>query len=260
MWDWVEKAAELRGQGLPFVVATVVRVAGSTPREAGAKMLVLADGTFFGTVGGGGSELKALADAKACLAAGASKLVTYPLTPEADQLCGGEVEMFLELVNDRPEVYVFGAGHVGQAMAQTLADAPFAVHLVDERGEWVQSDRIPAGTRRHQTGWADFVAAARWSAEKTFVVIMTPSHRFDRQILTAVIRKPCRYLGMIGSGTKWQAMRGEMGKEGFTDAELDRVTCPIGLPIGGKSPREIAISVSAQLIAAFHDAGREALR
>lgn len=248
MWDWIEKAAELQAGGTPFVLATIVRVAGSTPRESGAKMIVLPDGSSFGTVGGGRLEQLALNDARACMAAGEARLVRYPLVELEGHLCGGHAEVFFDVIGDRPDLYLFGAGHVGQALSVTMAGTPFHIHLIDDREEWVLSDKVPKQVIRHRCPWRDFVKRARWDREKTFVAIMTPSHRYDTAILKAVIKRPCRYLGMIGSRRKWAQVQTSLRKAGIPKKAVSRVACPIGLPIGGKTPKEIAVSVAAQLI------------
>jgi len=250
MWDWLGKLGELGETGRPAALVTVVRCAGSTPGAPGAKMLVLADGTLFGTIGGGHLEQIAIEDALACLASGESKMFRYPLGASAGQCCGGVVETFVEPQNVGPQLYLFGAGHVGQAVCRVLSGTPFTVHVVDEREAW--SGALPPGVRRHAVPWDSFVSEASWNAERTFVAIMTHRHDVDEAIVGDVALRPTRYVGLIGSETKWSRFRDRLEARGLPKDALDKVKCPIGLYRGGKTPQEIAVSVAAELLATHH--------
>ncbi|HEY8091609.1 MAG TPA: xanthine dehydrogenase accessory protein XdhC, partial [Polyangiaceae bacterium] len=222
----------------------------STPSAPGAKMVVLADGTFFGTIGGGHLEQLVIADATTCLASGEPKTFRYPLGATAGQCCGGVVETFVDVVGSGPRLYLFGAGHVAQALCRVLAGTPFVVHAIDEREEW--SGALPPGVRRHAVPWDAFVAEAEWSADRTFVAIMTHRHDVDEAIVADVVKRPARYVGLIGSETKWRRFRDRLESRGLTKEALDRVRSPIGLDVGGKSPQEVAISIAAELLGVHH--------
>jgi xanthine dehydrogenase accessory factor len=238
----------LRQQEQPLVIVTVVESKGSSPREPGAKMLVLPDGTFFGTIGGGNLEAQALEDALDCFEEGKSKSVEYLLCVKTGQCCGGVVQLMMEIVNDNPRLYIFGAGHVGQALASTLVGTPFSIHLIDERPEWIFSDKIPSEVIRHQIPWPEFVDKAHWSGEKSYVAVMTYSHPVDQAIIKEVLQRPAKYIGLIGSRTKWLDFQLKMGKEGIDTKLFSRVQCPIGKKMGGKAPQEVAISIAAELL------------
>jgi xanthine dehydrogenase accessory factor len=250
MWDWLPKLQQLRDRGAPVAVVTVVRCSGSTPAAPGAKMLVEADGTLHGTIGGGHLEQLATADAQEALAAGEARAFRYPLGAKAGQCCGGVVETLVEVIGGGPQLYLFGAGHVGQAVCRALAGTPFRVHAIDERAEW--SSAVPEEVQRHMVPWDAFVADATWSAEGTYVAIMTHRHDVDEAIVADVVRRPARYVGLIGSQTKWRRFRERLEARGVPAQALDRVRCPIGIDVGGKSPQEVAISVAAQLLAVHH--------
>jgi xanthine dehydrogenase accessory factor len=256
MHGWLGKLEELRQAGTPAALVTVVRCSGSCPAEPGAKMIVEAGGRVSGTIGGGHLEQLAIEDARQCLAAGEHKMLRYPLGATAGQCCGGVVEVFVEALNAGPRLYLFGAGHVGQSVCRVLSQTPFVVHAVDERAEWI--DALPSEVRRHAEPWDAFVAEAAFDAERTFVAIMTHRHDLDEDIVAAVIRKPARYIGLIGSEAKWRRFRERLGARGLSEEALARVRCPIGLDIGGKSPAEVAISVAAELLGVHH--GRAAAR
>lgn len=250
MWDWLPRLQQLRDRGVPVAIVTVVRCSGSTPAAPGAKMLVEAGGALHGTIGGGHLEQLAVADAVAALASGEARACRYPLGATAGQCCGGVVETFVEIVGVGPQLYLFGAGHVGQAVCRTLSGTPFVVHAIDEREEW--SSLVPPEVHRHATPWDAFVAEAAWSAETTYVAIMTHRHDTDEAIVADVVRRPARYVGLIGSQTKWRRFRERLEARGVPAEALDRVRCPIGLDIGGKAPQEVAVSVAAQLLSVHH--------
>jgi len=256
MSAWLRKLGELDEQGTPAALVTVVRCTGSTPAAPGAKMVVLSDGTFVGTVGGGHLEQLVIRDAVACLAAGEGKTFRYPLGAAAGQCCGGVVETFVDVLGTGPQLYLFGAGHVAQALCRVLAGTPFVVHAVDERDDWMGV--LPDGVRRHAVPWDVFAREAAWSAERTYVAIMTHRHDVDEAIVADVVARPARYLGLIGSTTKWRRFRDRLEARGVAPAALDRVRCPIGLDIGGKTPAEVAVSIAAELLGAHH--GRAAAR
>lgn len=256
MWDWISETEKLRQAGQPFAIVTVAHVAGSTPREPGAKMLVGAQGRIKGTIGGGTLEIKAIADAQLCLSENATRLLKYPLCIRTGQCCGGSVELLVEVLNPPPKVYVFGAGHVGQAVCRTLAGTPFAVHAIDERTEWIDHPDLPAETSRTSGSWRSFVDAAKWSETQSYAVVMTHLHALDLEILEVLLTKKTRYIGLIGSETKWLRFQMRLKSAGFAEADIARITCPLGVPVGGgKNPQEIAISLAAQLLQLHYTGG-----
>jgi xanthine dehydrogenase accessory factor len=253
-WAWLEKAGELARAGRPFALVTVIQVRGSAPRGAGAKLIVEADGTFYGTVGGGHLEEAVLEDARKALMEAQSRPRQYPLCLRTGQCCGGAVETFTEIIGVGPHLYLFGAGHVGQSLAQTLAGTPFTVHTIDPRPEWGGSASLPAGVIKHVCDWRSFVATAPWDRQRTYVAVMTHDHALDLEIIADVVVRPARFIGLIGSTTKWDRFRHRLAAQGVAPDELARVRCPIGIGALGKAPREVAVSIAAQLLALHHDA------
>lgn len=249
MWNWLAKAQELDARGETFALVTVVATKGSTPAAAGAKMIVTASGEAHGTVGGGQLEAQAIADARDCLAKAISAPRTYPLCMRMGQCCGGTADVFIEIVALHPELYLFGAGHVGTALAQVLEGTAFRVHVIDQRREWLDAPAMPVGVVRHALDYRDFFNRAAFSAERTFVAVMTPDHQLDLEIVHAALAKPTRFLGLIGSATKWARFRQQLVAMGDAAGDLGRVHCPIGIASLGKAPREVAVSIAAQLLA-----------
>lgn len=248
MWNWIGKLETLRQTGTPFVIATVTQVTGSVPRETGAKMLVLAAPNFFGTIGGGHLEQLVLEDARKVMNSGISKVIRYPLGAKTGQCCGGIVEVLFEPVQCGPRLLLFGAGHVGQAVCRTLMGTPFTVHAIDNRKEWIHAPELPSDVIRHETEWDEFVDTARWDCERTYVVVMTHRHDLDQEIIHHAIGREAKYIGLIGSKSKWLRFRQRLSLRGVSETALNRVKSPIGIPVGGKSPQEVAISLAAELL------------
>jgi xanthine dehydrogenase accessory factor len=253
MWDWIGKLDELRRQNQLAVLVTVTKTTGSTPRKQGAKMIVLPDGSFHGTVGGGVPEYYALEDAMTCLEQVQSRVTEIPLQQKGEfPACGGTMEMYMEVVNSNPSLYLFGAGHIGQSLCQVLDGTPFVVHLIDEREEWINAPGIPSGTIRHHCDWSDFIQGANWCDKRSYVTIVTYNGTVDQQVLEEVLPNPTRHIGMIGSKTKWSRVEKNLSDKGL---DLSGVQCPVGHDNGGDSPREIAISIASQLLSVYN--GRE---
>lgn len=249
------------------VLATVVRVQGSGPREEGAWMAVFPSATV-NTIGGGHLEFDVIAKARAWLAqAGvgeSEQTLRFALGPSLGQCCGGVVDVRLRLISQdnleelRTELgkpaqplALFGGGHVGRALIQVLGNLPFDICWIDSRDE-IFPDLMPANVRcEHsdpvQAAVADLPAGSS-------VLIMSFSHAEDLDVLAACLKRQreqgdLRWLGLIGSKTKWATFRHRLQARGFSEAELAQVTCPIGIAgIAGKQPEVIAISVAAQLL------------
>ena len=250
-WDWIAKLQELKGQKAALV--TLISCDGSTPRETGAKMIVLPDGTFYGTIGGGLLEQKLIGEAVVCIARGESQHLNIELCPRTGQCCGGRVEVFVDVLKEPPKLYLFGAGHVGQALSRTLEGTPFEVHVVDPRKDWIEAEALSKSAIRHRKSWDEFVAGAEWNEKSTYVAVMTHSHDMDQDIIGNVTKRPAKYVGLIGSESKWRRFQHRLAEAGTTRDELGRVRCPIGLPIGGKAPQEVAISVASELLQVLHE-------
>jgi xanthine dehydrogenase accessory factor len=262
--DW----ASVLAAGGEAVLVTVDSVQGSGPRETGAWMLV-APQAVAGTIGGGRIEFDAIAAARELLEQrdAVPQVRRYALGPSLGQCCGGVVHLRYERVTpaDIPvlerrlavplhPVALFGGGHVGRAIVRAAADLPFALTWIDSRDEI-----FPADVPRHvQCEHSDPVqAAVAQLAPGSAVLVMSFSHAEDLDVVAACLqrrreRDDLRFIGLIGSQTKWATFRHRLEQRGFTAAELDTVRCPIGIPgITGKQPAVIAASAVAQLLQAL---------
>lgn len=236
------------------VLVTLLEHSGSSPREPGAKMLVFENGEFVDSIGGGNLEKTALEECKKIfLNQNALKVSKQriPLGALTGQCCGGTVELLYEVMNDSPQVYIFGAGHVGQALANILVGTPFGVHLIDDRKEWIAHSNIHVQVQRHEMSAQEFLHDMPESVTKTFVVVMTHDHSVDQEIIEKVVFKNTAYIGLIGSDSKWARFKQRFEQKGLNLQHFEKVHCPIGVDIGGgKSPQEVAISVAGQLLKA----------
>ncbi|MFG0253332.1 MAG: XdhC family protein, partial [Phycisphaerales bacterium JB038] len=197
------KAAEFSQAGEPFMLLTVVQAKGSAPRAAGARMIVRPGPDRpeqIGTIGGGGGEHRAIADALELFAEKGSALKRYDLTPEHGQACGGMMQVFLQYIGSPLRLVIFGAGHVAFELVQVLRDAELAVTIVDERDEWNTQERFPAARRLLSN--REGVALAHEEPTSTLVCVMTYSHEVDFAICNELLVKPPAYLGMMGSKRK----------------------------------------------------------
>jgi xanthine dehydrogenase accessory factor len=257
MRDWLAALSRLRDAGMPAVLVTVIEANGSTPREAGAKMVVTRS-AIHDTIGGGHLELKAIEIARDLLRtepiAAAPATHRFALGPSLGQCCGGEAVLLLEPVLPPAfEIAIFGAGHVGKALVKLLADLACRVTWIDPREAMFPED-VPANvTTLIADEPADEIAALPAGA---FVLVMTHSHPLDQRVVEAALkREDFRYVGLIGSATKRARFLKRLAARGLTEAQLARLTSPIGIAgVGGKHPGEIAIAVAAQLLQ-VRDAG-----
>ncbi len=239
--------ATQRGQSA--VLCTVVRTGGSTPRKAGAKMLVLA-GRLVGTIGGGRIENAVVEAARALLQAGRQarpQLVRHHLTHDLAMCCGGEMEVFLEPIVPEAPLVVCGGGHVARALVGLARDVGFRPIVVEEDDELRVPERFPGAQL------VDSFDPRDWAEvpldEHTYVVVVTRDHAQDQALIEALAPRQLAYLGLIGSRRKIALFRQRLLARGISAEQLERVYMPIGLAIGADTPEEIAVSIVAELIA-----------
>jgi len=251
---FVEKLAELSAAGRAFVSVTLVETIGSTPSDAGTKMLVDERGLVFGTVGGGRVENKAIGHAQTLLMAAANgaptcQLIDWNLQRDVGMTCGGVVKLLFEAYNFRDwRIVVFGAGHVAQALVRLLLLLECRVVCIDSREDWLA--KLPESPKLRSIVMAEpreFVAELR---ADDYVLCMTMGHKTDRPILRTILdrRLEPHYLGVIGSHAKRKVLVRELVEDGIASDVAEQFRCPIGLPLGTNQPGEIAVSIAAELI------------
>ncbi len=242
--------ARLETARRPFVLCTVVDTGGSTPRLAGSSMAVEPD-ALHGTIGGGEMERRVAEAARALLADPRRHADTWSahLVRDLGMCCGGQMKVFMQKVEPAPRLWIYGAGHVGTALAAAAQGAGFAVTVVDARAEWADPSRFPADVTVLDAEPEDHLKTAP-PPEDAFVVVVTHSHPLDEALIRRLLEAPPRYLGLIGSRGKWARFRQRLSARGVTDDQLAQVRCPVGLDIGAETPAEIAISIVAELVKA----------
>jgi len=246
------------------VLIEVREAQGSVPRENGTRMLVSLQ-RAAGTIGGGHLELKAMAQAREMLASGdqAVRSLHLPLGPALGQCCGGAVTLHFERLQQRHlqawpsaaplfHLQLYGAGHVGRAIARVLATLDVQVDWIDEReDEFPQTLGDAAWPPHIHKLIGDGVEVeVRHAPAGAFYLVLTHQHDLDLRITEAILRRgDFGFLGLIGSRTKKQKFIHRFQERGIPASAIDRMTCPIGLPgIAGKEPEVIAIAVVAQLL------------
>lgn len=245
--DIFEEIIAAKKSNIPVVLATVVESLGSAPREEGAHMLIKADGSIVGTIGGGAIEKKIVDEAMILMNAPAPKLVHYDLK-DIGMVCGGGMSVFLEPLRQLPRLIIFGAGHIGTALSRIGKMLDFAVTVVDNRPEFASMERLP---------WVDAVIADEYEAvielltydDSTYLVILTHKHAHDFEVLERLIHKPVHYIGMIGSKTKVIKAFQQLREKGISEDKIKSIHSPLGVSIGANTPVEIAVSIAGELVA-----------
>lgn len=251
--DIYEEIVKLRAQGRRGAVATIVNVRGSIPSFKTAKMLVRDDGSICGTIGGGCVEAEIWQAAREVMEEEKPRTLSFNLnqSPKYDTglVCGGTLDIFVEPILPPALLYIFGAGHVAASLYKVAHDAGFDVIVVDDREAYANRDRFPAA---QEVIAEDFEQAVKRLSpgESAYIVIVTRGHRDDMRCLRWAVQTKARYIGMIGSKRKTIAIFKELTSEGIPAKLFDRVHAPVGLDIGAVTPEEIAVSITAELIAA----------
>jgi xanthine dehydrogenase accessory factor len=237
------RVLESGGRG---ALATVVRVSGSTPQQPGARLLLKPDGALVGTVGGGAIEHVVVQALRTAVRTGEGAFVSKDLGRDLGMCCGGRMEIFVELVEATPRLYVFGAGHIARPTAALARTVGFDVTVVDARGELAQGARFPDCTLV-QTDPTEFLSSLSLG-ERDWVLIVTHDHRLDGALLELACKKQPAYIGLVGSKRKVFRLAGNV-VERLGEAALERVYAPVGLALGARTPEEIAVSVVSELVA-----------
>ena len=244
VWRTLER---WRAERRRFVFASVTATRGFTPRKAGAHMLIAESGETVGTIGGGAIEQDVLAQARRLFETGGTADIERHLTQDLGMCCGGEMRVFLEVLEAAPRLFLFGAGYIAKPLAAIAAGCGFEVAVVDARPTWATEERFPSAeivARAPEDAAHDLALAAA-----DYAVVVTHDHATDQRVVQQLLRRPLRFVGMIGSHAKQRKFALRLRARGFADADIARLRTPLGLDIGAATPEEIAVSVVAELIA-----------
>lgn len=247
MQDIFSDIADLIRSKRKAALCIVIATSGSTPRKQGSKMLVFEDGSIRGTIGGGSVEKDVTEKAMEMLRQNKGGKLVYELQEDLAMHCGGGMEIYIEPILILPRLYIFGAGHVGKAVAHFASQLGFNITLIDHREGIFESPEFEHYTcvRRE---YIDAIQELEFDAD-TYCVITTPQHSFDEDIAIALAGKETAYTGMIGSKRKVQLFR-ERCLDGklLDESQLDKLDMPIGIKFAAETPEEIAVSIVAKLI------------
>lgn len=254
MTDVYEEILRIKQEGKDGVLVTVVAKDGHGPAAVGTKLLAMADGRKVGTVGGGALEYAALSKASQVLNDKRDRLKKYSLSPDNDlldgeqtgMLCGGSVTLFYEYIGSGVRLYIFGAGHIGQAIVRHISQLNYYITIIDNREG--MADIVTAAQRRITANYKSVIKDEQIPGD-SFFLIATHSHSLDYQILKRLYEEDLdpKYIGLIASRRKTPTLLERLREDLGAGINLDVLYSPIGLDIGGRSPDEIAISIIAEL-------------
>ncbi len=251
MSDFYEEILKLRSEGKSGALATIVSTKGSTPREIGAKMLILEDGKFLGSVGGGCMEAEVWQEARKVMAEDRPKTIHLDLTgkdaEEGGMVCGGVMDIYIEPITPPPRVFIFGGGHISVFVSKMSTLVGFQVVVVDDRPQFANQERFPEADEVIAEEFP-FVFPKLKVNKSSYLVIVTRGHAYDQEVLEWALGQEVKYIGMIGSRKKIQTVYDALKQKGIPPEQLQRVYAPIGLNIGALTPEEIAVSIVAQMI------------
>jgi len=265
---WLERCAEWTRRGIPCALVTIVEHAGSTPRAAGAKMVVNLDDEIAGTIGGGGVEHECRRLAHEAIQSGQCKLLKFVLRDETWTVgahevitlgdCGGSVTVFVEPIVPQKEIVIFGAGHVGECLARLCETLQIPYRVYDDRKDYVTEARFAGATERIVGSW-DHIPERIMLSARSYCVIMTYGHQHDAEVLSLLLQnRDVPYIGMMGSVRKVKHLFATLAERGIV---VDgRVYSPIGVGMGRGLPTDIALSILVEVQRLMHGGTLEHLR
>lgn len=244
----MKKVLDCVDRGEDIATVTITATKGSTPRGVGAMMAVLSDGSIYGTIGGGILEKHVIDLAVESIKTGESKTVSLSLAQdELKMICGGEVDLFINVHKTKPKLLIAGGGHIGYAIYNIASLLEFDIVIFEDREELLDKERFK---------YAHSLVSGRIDEElgkypidnNTFIVIVTRGHEYDQSSLESVLDSGAKYIGVMGSKSKVKTMMCNLKEKGIKDEELENVYSPIGLKICNGTPEEIAVSIMAEIL------------
>ena len=251
MSEIYEEIVKIKAKREKAALVTIISAISSTPREEGTKMLVRADGSILGSIGGGSVEYQVRDKAKEVMKVGKSQRLHISLTPregeEPEMICGGEIEVFIEPILPPPTLYIFGGGHISLAIAKIGKLLEFKIVIIDDRTQFANPQRFPE---------ADLILAENFKKafsklridKSSYIVIVTRNHENDELVLELALQTQAKYIGMMGSKTKRETIFSHLLDKGISQEVLGKVHSPIGSGINAQTPEEIAVSILAEII------------
>jgi xanthine dehydrogenase accessory factor len=243
VYEALRKAAE---EGIPSALATVIQTQGSMPRHAGSKMLVFEDGSIVGTIGGGAMESQVIAVAKEVIGTGQARTESYTLNSlEAGDpgICGGTAMIFIEAVAIAPTLLVIGGGHVGKALAELAKWMGYRVVLSDDRAEFCNESYV-VGLDAYVVCKPSEITEQVVINKQSYVAAVTRGLPVDETLIPALLKTDAAFIGLIGSRRRWAITAKKLD---LSESDLKRIHAPIGLELEAETPKEIALSILAEI-------------
>jgi len=246
--DLLIKALDAAQNGQKYAFATVVDTTKKgTPRKSGAKMIVLEDGTLFGSIGGGRNEKAAHKECLKAIRSLKPLLVTYDYFGKKGQsVCGGQMKVFIEPAGVQNHFVICGAGHIALPLSVTAKMLNYRVTIIDNRKTLANKKRFPHVDKIIVGNHAQKLAQIPIN-QNTYIMIVTQGNEYDFQCLKKVIESDAGYIGVISSKPKRIKFFNRLKKMGISSNLLKKIHIPAGIDIGAQTPEEIAISISAEL-------------
>lgn len=242
---------DAQASGTACALVTVTATHGSIPRHAGSKMLVLADGSIVGTVGGGAMEARAIGEALESIVDGQTRTPTYTLNSlDAGDpgICGGTVHLFIEPIIPMPRLLVIGGGHCGKALAELGVWMGFHVTLSDDREAFCNREYAP-NLHGYLVCKPSEIVNQYPIDRYTYIAAVTRGMPVDLALIPALLKTSAAYIGLIGSRRRWALTAKALREEyALTDEMLTRIRVPIGLELNAETPKEIALSIMAEIV------------
>ena len=244
MQNILEFLTEKTQSGEKAALVTVTETDGSSPASPGQLMAVDMSGETAGTVGGGASEFRLIKQAIETIKAGITVAPFEFDHSEEGMVCGGSMRGFINVLGSSASIAIFGGGHIAQNLAKIAVGAGFNVKIIEDRQElseyFENVNYIVCDPEDYEK--SNVIGASEYA------VLCSRGHKTDAQALSYCLKKPLKYLGMIGSSKKTAAVFEQMKKEGVTQEQLNQVYAPIGLNIASSAPAEIAVSILAEIL------------
>jgi xanthine dehydrogenase accessory factor len=250
----LKEAARLLDAGKRVAMCTIIEKKGSGPRDIGGKMIVSDDGKTFGTIGGGNLERALINESLKALREGKPRKAVFSLHKgggkeaiETGLICGGELTIFIDVIEPKHRLILIGAGHVALPLAKLADIVGFSLVVVDDNEELANKERFPM-VQEIITGNFNEILDKIEVGSRDFVVIAHGEPEHDYLALEKIIRKKPAYVGLLGSNVKVATLLKRLREAGISDEELKPLHAPVGLDIGAQTPEEIAISILAEII------------
>ena len=244
----MKKATEEIEAGKELAIATITKSEGSTPRGLGTSMIVLGDGNIHGTIGGGALEKHVIELCIESIKEGQSKSVDLPLnTKGVEMICGGGVEVFIDVYKQKPKLLIVGGGHVGYALYKIASLLDFDIVIFEDREEFLTSERFPLAKELVLGSLRENLRNYKID-DSSYIVIVSRSHNSDQESLEEVLNSNAKYIGAMGSKKKIVTMMNNLKELGFSEENLNKIYAPIGLNIAGESPEEIGMSIISEIL------------